>query len=198
MSIDLTAIIRQQLDAEAVLQLPNTLNDDKELARTMRQLNVAAYGKIRGNTNSVRWSWDKYTRPADSTVIQRIWNDGEPVDISGPICSLYLSQQQCHVSSFFRVTYVADDLSIQNLLRSALKRLYTIVNRDSEDMRIIYAPDSAYLESRITDEYQQPFCELFHWASLQFGTPLTDIKSMVVERDDGRYDLRGYVVATLE
>lgn len=198
MSIDLTAIIRHQLNAEAVLGLPDMLNRDKELADTMRHLNIAAYGKLRGNTNSVRWSWDKYRRPADSTEIGRIWDAGDPVDISGPVCSLYVSRYQFHVSSFFRVMYVADEVPLQNLLWTAMKRFHSIVNRDVDDLRLLYAPDSAYAESRITEEYQRSYADLINWASNEFGPPLADVKSMVVQRDDGTYDLRGYVVLTLE
>ena len=62
----------------------------------------------------------------------------------------------------------------------------------------MYAPDSAYAESRITDEYQRSYSGLIIWAASEFGPPVADIKSMVVERDDGMYDLCGYVVATLD
>ncbi len=102
--------------------------------------------------------------------------------------------------SFILPEFMNSENIIQHLkLRNMLQSIFMYLAIFLVISYLIYTLiGGAYRESRITDEYQQPFSELFDWASDQFGTPLTDIKSMVVKRDDGMYDLRGYVLATLE
>ena len=170
MSVDLTTIMTQRSSAEDVLELPTILNQNAVLADMMRQLNVSAYGELRGDALSTKWEWDKYSTPSGAQAIESTWRDLEPVTIDGPVGSLYVSRTQWHFSTFFRFAHIANSDSTQHCLVNSLRSIHSIINPEVADFRVIYVPDSAYPESRGRDEFGKTFPEPVSYTHLTLPT----------------------------
>ena len=198
MGVEISSIVGHSMTADQLRLLPIRMNDNLRLAEILTGIDRTTYGGPKLRRSLPKWKWDcdvTFTEPE----LQRIWRDSDQLDLTGPLQSLYFSRTLCHLSIWWiRYEYFLLDDEIQRLVRSMVACIHGIVNPNCSTPMALYVPDSAYPESRATDETQMSLNELCDWMHKQFGPPASQLKSIYNELDDGRYETRGYYIDRFE
>lgn len=194
MGVNLAAVLGHQLDADAVLRLPEKLTTSTALVQATDAL---------AERLAPRWprlgprtvSFDTVVPSADH--VERIWNDAEILCLElGAGASLSIGRHAIELHVLERFAVFVDD--IEGLQQPILQFVRTVA-RELGAPKIIYMPDTAYPMTIVLDLVYSggTLDEIEDKLRREFGSPAETLRAIYVETDDS-VEVDGYFIDQLD
>lgn len=194
MGIDFNVVVRHDLTAEGICQLPIQLTHRDSLNRACDEFATVMRGRFWPRFHLRKPRWKSTWRKFDVENVEFAWSQGVDCELERSPVHLYLSRSTCTVWTMTRWrAFVANDRT-RDSLRRACYELSVILAPAGQTPQALYLPDSAIPESNVLDllEHGLSFDGALSWLREHCGTPSPMMPSINCTLGQGEWDAVGY------